>query len=365
MQIVIWMNIPSHHQAAFFHALRQAGVDLLVRYYDEALLDERRTQGWLQNDLPEGEAFVAPDLSVLSTISDYKERIHIVPGYGALFLRQLAALLSREAVEWVHWSECSRSGARWFLGYPRKRWYGHLVARHALGAFAQGVLAKTDFARWGIPLERIAFLPYVVNAGDRDLKTAPECLDFLGGRKAFLYIGTLCHRKATDVFLKAFATIYEDERAEWCLLLVGKDSAQGRYQELARALGLTGSAFFMNAVSSGSVFSILKSAKVLVLPSRFDGWGVVLNEGASMELGLIGSEKAGSSHHLIHPTENGFRVRAGSVDSLRSALLAYIRAPGLAEKHGEASLTISEQFTPERNVQRFVAAVESWRAMKL
>ena len=116
-------------------------------------------------------------------------------------------LLSRESVEWVHWSECSHPGLRWFLGYPRKRWYGDLVAHHALGAFAQGVLATSDFMRWGIPLERIAFLPYVVNAGDRSAVIDRECQSFVGSRKAFLYIGVLCHRKAIDVLLKAFAAV--------------------------------------------------------------------------------------------------------------------------------------------------------------
>ena len=364
MQIVIWMNIPSHHQVAFFQALRQAGVDLLVRYYDKGHLDDRHAQGWRQNGLPEDESFVAPNLSALNTIPDYKQRIHIVPGYGSAFLRQLTAFFSRESVEWAHWSECSHPGIRWFLGYPRKRWYGCLVTHYALGAFAQGVLAAKDFSRWGIPVERIAFLPYTVKAGDRNAVPAQEYLDFLAGRNAFLYLGSQCHRKATDVLLKAFASILKHERSEWALLLVGKDLAQGRFQEMARRLGLTGDACFMEPVASDRISAVLKCAKVLILPSRYDGWGVVLNEAALMGLGLIGSENAGSSHHLIRPTENGFRVRAGSVDSLRSALMAYVRNPHLAEKHGKASLIVAEQFTPERNAQRFVAAIESWRSMR-
>lgn len=365
MHVVIWMSIPSHHQASFFQALRQAGVDLVVRYYDSARLQERRAQGWQQDGLAEGEAFVEPSVSALKTIPDYKERIHIVPGYGygAPFLRRLATSFSRESVEWAHWSECSHPGMRWFLGYPMKRWYGGLVARHALGAFAQGVFAAKDFTRWGIPIERIAFLPYAVRAGDRSAVPDEGYLEFLAGRSAFLYLGTLCHRKATDILLKAFAGIPEQERSKWALLLVGKDMSQGHYKTLAQRLGLLDSVLFMEPVESGRISTVLRCAQVFVLPSRFDGWGVVLNEAASMGLALIGSEKVGAAHHLIRPGVNGFRVRAGGVDSLRLALRAYIRNPHLAEKHGEASLTVAEEFTPERSAQRFVAAIESWRAM--
>lgn len=363
MRVVIWMNIPSHHQADFFQALRQSGVDLLVRYYDSDLMKERRAQGWLQHDLQEGEAFVKPDLSALNTIPDYKERIHIIPGYGTPFLRRLVTLFSRESVEWAHWSECSHPGIKWFLRYTLKRWYGGLAARHALGAFAQGVLATNDFIRWGIPIERIAFLHYAPKAGDRIAEPARECLNVLAGRDAFLYLGAQCHRKGIDVLLKSFASIPENERRRWALLLVGKDISQGRYQELARRLGLTGSVLFMEPVSSDRISTVLKCARVMVLPSRFDGWGVVLNEAASMGLALIGSDKVGAAHHLIGPGVNGFMVRAGSVDSLRSALHAYIQNPSLARKHGEASLIVAEEFTPERNAQRFVAAIESWRSM--
>ena len=82
-----------------------------------------------------------------------------------------------------------------------------------------------------------------------------------------------------------------------------------------------------------------------------------------MGLALIGSEKAGAAHHLIRSGMNGFRVRPDSVDSLRSALLAYVRNPCLAANHGAVSLSVAEEFTPERNAQRFVAAIESWRSM--
>jgi glycosyltransferase involved in cell wall biosynthesis len=101
---------------------------------------------------------------------------------------------------------------------------------------------------------------------------------------------------------------------------------------------------------------------VLVLPSRFDGWGVVLNEGASMGLALISTGHCGAAYHLIQPGENGIRVNAGSVESLAAAMAAYTRNPELAAKHGRESVRISREYSPERNAKRFVAALETWQA---
>ena len=294
----------------------------------------------------------------------YKERIHVVPGYGAAFLRRLATLFSRESVAWVHWSEYSRPGVRWILGYPMKRWYGDLVARHALGAFAQGVLATNDFVRWGIPIERIALLYYACKAGDRSAEPDRTCLDFLAGREAFLFLGTLCHCKGIDLLLKSFASIPQDERKNWALLLVGKDFSQGRYRDMVHRLGLSDSVCFRQPVASDQISTVLRCAKVLVLPSRLDGWGVVLNEAASMGLALIGSDKVGAAYHLIHPGMNGFMVRANSADSLRSALTAYVQNPILLGKHGEISQSVAEEYTPSKNAQRFMAAIESWKSMQ-
>lgn len=364
MRVVIWMNIPSHHQTEFFQSIRNIGVDLLVRYYDNKILKKRFEQGWLEEKLQDGEIFVEPTLDALKTVPDYKNRLHVVPGYGTNFLRQLAKHLSQQAVEWVHWSECSNPGARWLLGYPRKRNYGKLVRDNALGAFAQGVMAENDFIRWGIPSEKIALLNYTPRAGKQipllDLQTRKA----LAGRFGFLFVGIQCQRKGVDVLLKAFAAIPEECRHDWALLLVGQDDAQGRYQKLANRLGLSGNIYFIGPVGSDRVSSVMRCAKVLILPSRFDGWGAVLNEAADNGLALIASDKAGASHHLISSGINGFRIRGGSVDSLRVALQTYVHNPVLAEKHGEASLTIAKDFTPEQSAQRFLTAIESWRSMK-
>jgi glycosyltransferase involved in cell wall biosynthesis len=98
---------------------------------------------------------------------------------------------------------------------------------------------------------------------------------------------------------------------------------------------------------------------VLILPSRHDGWGFVLNEAASLGKALIASDGCGAAHHLIEHEVNGYRFPVGDRGALSLAMLAYCRNRGLERRHGAESLRIFEDFTPERNAQRLEEALVS------
>src|SRR5262249_36620557 len=116
---------------------------------------------------------------------------------------------------------------------------------------------------------------------------------------------------------------------------------------------------FRPPVESSAIGAVIERCDVLVLPSRHDGWGMVLNEAASLGKALIATDACGAAHHLIEPGANGFRIRAGSQAELERAMSAYCLAPSLAARHGAESLRRFADFTPERNALRLEEALES------
>ena len=166
--------------------------------------------------------------------------------------------------------------------------------RYALGGFGIGETALEDFSHWGMHVERMALLPYSADSGNRNASPDASCEQFRAGRLSFMFLGALCHRKGVDVLLRAFARVVGKERTA-ALVLVGDDRSQDAYSRQAATLGIQDLVQFRGPVNPKDLSSVLRCADVLVLPSRFDGWGVVLNEGASMGLALIGSDRAG--HH--------------------------------------------------------------------
>lgn len=359
LKILIWTVIPNHYQASFHEALRSDGIDLRVCYYEQ-VHEERLAMGWDKfNKLPEGEMYVPKSLEALDLVSDWKERIHVLPGYGDRFLIKLVRKICSSRVKWVHWTEPAHPGLRWWVSYPVKRWYANLVNRFALGAFGNGNLGLCDFRRWGIKRERLALLPYSSPLYDRSTSPDKGCSIFASGRRTFLFLGSLNHRKGVDLLLSAFAVISKG-RDDIVLLLAGNDLSNGGYVNQAKELGILDRVLFRGPIKPSDLAKVLACGQVLVLPSRFDGWGVVLNEAASAGLALIGSDMTGASHHLIEPGFNGFRFKAGSVTLLADAMRAYVHDPELATVHGKHSLTIFAQYTPERNANRFLDAIHSW-----
>jgi glycosyltransferase involved in cell wall biosynthesis len=236
-----------------------------------------------------------------------------------------------------------------------KRFYGHLIQRYGVGALAIGDLARLEFLGWGVPEDRIRFLPYAVtgfsSASAQDSAAAPA-----GAR--FVFLGSLYALKGIDLLLTAMRDLlaaFPDARLE----LAGNDLSAGRYEKDALRLGIAHAVRFTGVVEAGLVGAVLLRNDVLILPSRHDGWGVVLNEAASLGKAIIASDASGAAHHLVRPEVNGFRFSSGSASELTMAMAQYCRDPGLAARHGAQSLKIFEEFTPQRNAARLEEALDS------
>lgn len=361
MKVAIWANSPSPHQTDFYAALRRHDIDLRVIYL-EHLCELRRDLGWDEPDqLPRGENVLQSGMAPFHELPDWRERVHILPGYSRQAHRRLAVELSKAGVPWVHWSECSRPLWRSYLTWTVKRWYAAMVNRSALGAFGHGVLATRDFQRWGVRPEKIAQLYYAVDGVRPDLPTDNITAEFVAGRIAFVFVGSLCHRKACDVLLDAFAQV-SGERNGPALVVVGDGPQAGRYRNLVAKFGLADRVLFRGALPLTAIGSVLKSCQVLILPSRFDGWGVALNEGASAGLALIATDRVGAAYHVLEPGLNGYRVQAGNSGPLAAAMRAYALDPALALLHGEHSRTRFQHFTPDANAVRFISSIRRWLA---
>jgi glycosyltransferase involved in cell wall biosynthesis len=359
------MNMPSHYQSAFFSALRRRNdIDLEVRYF-ECMPESRRKEGWIDSGgFDSFEASVNSQDSVkeiTDSVSDWRDRIHII-GYS--FHPKLVEYFCTVGVRWCHWSEMPGLRLAEVLQYnmPLFHLLNHLmllmkykerlsIRKYGAGAFGQGVLAQQAFRYMGIPEKKIAHLYYAPNALS-DMPPSDDIQRFSKGRKVFLSVGILCKRKGTDILLKAFAALAVNN---WCLILCGLDKSGGEYQQLAEHLGLNGKILFLGSCPVDRIASVYKAADVCVLSSRFDGWGAVLNEAASLGKALIGTDMCGASWHVIKEGVNGYCVKSDSVKSLKNAMDTYVNNPDLIVYHGRKSREIFfEEFTPERNAERLV-----------
>ncbi|HEY5653317.1 MAG TPA: glycosyltransferase family 4 protein, partial [Pontiella sp.] len=339
--------------------------------YLRGVSDERAAEGWSSMYRCEPYEQVVEDASVseilFSSVPDWKDRIHVVSSY---FNMDLIKYFCRHQVAWCHWSE--RPGIRLAetLGYRTllfrllypimlrlKIQNGFQIRHHALGALAQGVSAERAFRKMGVPLRKIR--PFFYSPAPLPEINPASCItEFAAGRRVFLAVGRLCRRKGIDVLLRSFSLLNAEN---WCLVLCGLDESQGLYEKMAGDFGIKDRVLFLGAYPVERIAEVYSAADVFVLASRFDGWGAVLNEAASVGLPLIGTDQCGASWHIIQNGVNGYQVRAGSVHALQEAMRYYVNQPELIILQGEASRQLYQRdFHPKKNAERLIDALDVW-----
>lgn len=360
MNICIWMNISSHHQSQFFDALNNVCTEFQVYYYGKFPVS-RSVMGWKSDiQLKNYEAYIEPENFELNFL-DLKDYVHILPGYGHPLLIKLRKDFSKNNIRWVHWSEKSRTGIYWYLSFFKKNLHARYINKFALGALAIGSQAKSDFINWGVKEEKIEILPYSFNSLNFKLPDQ-EILSFKKNRFAFLFVGALCKRKGVDILLEAFSNKFKGN-TQWCLILVGNKSKDFNCEEIVYKLGIQGQVFFRGVISSTDIMCAYSAADVFILPSRHDGWGMVVNEAVYCNLPVIVSDAVGASEHLVQDSENGFVFKSNDPDSLAQKMVKY-KDTQLISEHKKHNSEIFSKYSSDSLSQRLIDILESWMSKK-
>jgi glycosyltransferase involved in cell wall biosynthesis len=154
----------------------------------------------------------------------------------------------------------------------------------------------------------------MVSAGVPDdlfgLERRPE--DFL------LYFGRLdIFHKGLDTLLDAFAILLK-KRPSLELRIAGRGKDAERVAEMAQKLGIMGNIRLLGAVSDEERNHLLQGAKLQLMPSRFEGFGLAAAEAMAAGVPLIASS-AGSLPEVVDAPRGGILVPPGDARALAEA----------------------------------------------
>lgn len=377
-KICIWTSIPSPHQKYFFEALsRQKEVDLCVQYF-QSFPEDRIELGWkVENSILYKENYETENPhKAIESIPDWKKRIHIIPGISHQYSKKLLNILIENKVEWIHWSERSGIVLAEKLGFSSRLFkifsplytiknfsYARKINQYALGAFSQGILAKKDFISWGVYGDKIEDLFYTIEDMNKNIYSIEDKVFDNIDKKIFLYVGSLSKRKGISILIQAYSKLKNKD--EWSLVFIGSSPDERKYFEQVGRLNLLDSIFFLGSKPIEDIGYYMEKSDVFVLPTLFDGWGAVLNEAAMMSKPIISTDQCGAAFHILKTGENGIRVKSGNIKDLSTALNFYIENPEKIVEHGKKSYEIYRDFIPEKNVERFMMAIEKWKKVSL
>lgn len=213
-----------------------------------------------------------------------------------------------------------------------KQWVGRLSRRAYLQPYFDVAF---------VPGERAAYFSRLLGFTDAKTMRGLYCADTScfnegnsnhAGRfknKTFLFVGRLVHDKGVDILIDAYTEYRRRSDDPWRLQVAGTGPLA-----LPNSPGLESLGF----VPPRQLPALMSQASALVLPSRFEPWGVVVHEAAAAGLPLICTDAVGAVECFVRDGINGFVVPAARP---RELALAMHRLERLAEARGAAASAVS------------------------
>lgn len=97
------------------------------------------------------------------------------------------------------------------------------------------------------------------------------------------------------------------------------------------------------------------ASDLLVVPSEFETWGLVINEAFASGLPALVTDTCGAANDLVLPGKTGFVYPVGNMEIAAALITPYLERPALLERLGNAA---SERVVREYNVAQFAKAME-------
>jgi glycosyltransferase involved in cell wall biosynthesis len=241
---------------------------------------------------------------------------------------------------------------------PISRLRGRLL-RIALGKtgviLAVGTIATISY-RMYIPGVKVRSFPYSYGrnapngAGPTDTKNGKN-----GETLTALFIGNEWKRKGLDILLVAAAKMPDELQPQLALRVVGLTEPPA---ELAGIVGAhQGSASYLGFLEPHDVRKELGAADVLVVPSRCDGWAVVVEEAMAEGTPVIASDEVGAAADLVVNGYSGFTFPSEDIEALAATLTGVMRHDVAIQTLSAGALAIIAEHHDKYNMESLERAV--------
>jgi glycosyltransferase involved in cell wall biosynthesis len=317
--IVFWLNEPSPHLSSWLRAVAASeGVRATVIVECDRS-PARQALGFPVPNLSRSKVIVCQDpASIPGLIRDMEgAAVHVIGGMrGTPLAERVLPELARRRTRIGIISEAA-GGVGW-RGLLRRHLYRREWARFAAAVdfvLAMGSYGVDWFAQCGCSREKLFPFTYVTERHARS-----ELAPAQTGPSSLVYVGRFVARKGLDIFLEALARL---QHLDWVLTMIGTGPFEEKLRRLVGARGLSKRVRFMGPLENQAAITEISRSDLLVLPSRHDGWGAVVNEALMEGVPVICSDCCGARDLLAEPWR-GEVFAAGSAASLREVLEKWI-----------------------------------------
>src|SRR5712664_1521251 len=249
-----------------------------------------------------------------------------------------------------------------FIGYVRATfWIALLAAKLSKSAFLFGTdtttLVPRDGRAWKTTIKKLlwprlfslAYQVIVPSSGSRDLMFSlgipagsvtltPYCVDNDWWMRQSKLVDRAAVRASWGVSPNDVVIVFSAKLQQWkrpfdllrafaranlpnaFLLYAGAGPLLPHLESEAASLGIASRVRFLRFVNQSQLPAVYTSADLLVLPSVYDAFGVVVNEAMLCGCPVVASDRVGAARDLVAPVAPQFVFPCGDVDALANIL---------------------------------------------
>lgn len=257
-----------------------------------------------------------------------------------------------------------------------RRWLHRQILTNCFGTVSRflaiGSANRAFYLSYGVPEEKIVEMPYAVDnarfsrtdaAMPGEVQEWRERLGIGATDLVMGFFGKLKQEKRPDLAIRAVAEVaaeFPAHQRPW-LILVGDGPLRSRMEKLARKL-YPDRTRFLGFQNQSHLPALYRLIDLLLLPSDFEPWGLVVNEAMCAGRPAVVSDRVGSAADLVAGT--GRVVKSGSVESLAQALAPLVRDRGLLEESGQRAAQRVRTWSFHEDAVGLKAALEDLPAVE-
>ena len=168
-------------------------------------------------------------------------------------------------------------------------------------------------------------------------------------------IGSIIHRKGFDILLKALTKINKEVQ----VFIVG-GKANEFFMSYMKKYGIN-NVHFVGFKDQHQVREYLNASDLFVLPTRYDIWGLVVNEALAAGVPVVTSDRCVAGLELVRKDYNGYIFKTEDFEDLASCISLF--AEKTVEERKDMSLNalkVASDYTIEKMVSMYFDAIEEY-----
>jgi glycosyltransferase involved in cell wall biosynthesis len=339
------MNMPSYYQNDLFNELSKRFEKFEVVYAHESD-QSRKQQGWNFDFIQKYKFKIIGKSLKLSTLIFYvytnRKSIHIVNGIWAeKYFFLIIIFLNLFGSRFFIYSEApipqkKRHAVKQmcldFIVKPTSK----LLIRRAKGFLAVSVFAENYFKSFGVETSKVYRFGYFRNV------EKPDFIEAKSEIQQLIFVGQLIERKGIFTLLEALKSLVEKNQS-FHLNIIGGGILENHIKQYIQTNNLGDFITLQGVIDSENVAHFIQKADLLILPSLFDGWGIVVNEAIQNYVPVLISDQCGAKE-LVKHGENGLVFEAQNVKSLSKQVLKFLQL----SKEEKANMKIKVMDTSQK-----------------